>query len=402
MKKMLLLAFLTAITANLFAQDHEYHLVISKPNGNIVKYDFTEAGVENIYSTLLNSDGLLGNYDDPWATYPDLPIYIEIDGKHYGPADDMTSANTEDHIVIPLFENNNWFNVPTGFGHEVYIISIENDSETGSFKMYADYTTPCDSDIHAEAPNITYRITNDAVIITAISNEGYIRMTVDGVIVDNPCTIVRGEEDSTITVTAIAREFYKPESEPTTLDITVPARENAHDRGHWVVLLDKDGNEVWYELKKQLVDYDFYLTNVTLDYETYSNDWGPESETWPFDPLVYFYFSIDGIRYGAEEEALPAILGFAIQNPLFTNDYFYTIPAGYSYVIGDCCDKDGNLYVYVAIPTHSIDEMENNGKVVANVRYYNIMGQEMQEANGLTIVVTTYTDGSHSAVKVIK
>jgi hypothetical protein len=29
-------------------------------------------------------------------------------------------------------------------------------------------------------------------------------------------------------------------------------------------------------------------------------------------------------------------------------------------------------------------------------------GQEMQEANGITIVVTTYTDGTTSAVKVIK
>ena len=30
------------------------------------------------------------------------------------------------------------------------------------------------------------------------------------------------------------------------------------------------------------------------------------------------------------------------------------------------------------------------------------MGQEIREPNGLTIVVTTYTDGSHKAVKVIK
>ena len=29
-------------------------------------------------------------------------------------------------------------------------------------------------------------------------------------------------------------------------------------------------------------------------------------------------------------------------------------------------------------------------------------GQEMQEANGVTIVVTTYTDGTTSAVKVMK
>ena len=52
---------------------------------------------------------------------------------------------------------------------------------------------------------------------------------------------------------------------------------------------------------------------------------------------------------------------------------------------------------------HGINELTNDtNKVVAGVRYYNIMGQEMQQADGLTIVVTTYTDGSHSAVKVIK
>ena len=50
-----------------------------------------------------------------------------------------------------------------------------------------------------------------------------------------------------------------------------------------------------------------------------------------------------------------------------------------------------------------IEELVNdNNKVVAGMRYYNIMGQEMSEANGLTIIVTTYTDGSSSAVKVIK
>ena len=50
-----------------------------------------------------------------------------------------------------------------------------------------------------------------------------------------------------------------------------------------------------------------------------------------------------------------------------------------------------------------VEEIINDtNKIVAGVRYYNIMGQEMKEANGITIVVTTYTDGSHSAVKVIK
>ena len=42
------------------------------------------------------------------------------------------------------------------------------------------------------------------------------------------------------------------------------------------------------------------------------------------------------------------------------------------------------------------------GKQVAGVRYFNLAGQEMTEANGLTIVVTTYTDGTSSATKVMK
>ncbi len=50
-----------------------------------------------------------------------------------------------------------------------------------------------------------------------------------------------------------------------------------------------------------------------------------------------------------------------------------------------------------------IEELINDSnKVVASKRYYNIMGQEMSEANGVTIIVTTYTDGSRSAAKVIK
>jgi len=58
-------------------------------------------------------------------------------------------------------------------------------------------------------------------------------------------------------------------------------------------------------------------------------------------------------------------------------------------------------YEFVVAPRTGIDEMVA-GKQVAGVRYFNLAGQEMQEANGLTIVVTTYTDGTTSTVKVVK
>ena len=44
----------------------------------------------------------------------------------------------------------------------------------------------------------------------------------------------------------------------------------------------------------------------------------------------------------------------------------------------------------------------NTGKTVANVRYYNMAGQEVAQPQGMAIKVTTYTDGTTSSVKVIK
>jgi hypothetical protein len=58
-------------------------------------------------------------------------------------------------------------------------------------------------------------------------------------------------------------------------------------------------------------------------------------------------------------------------------------------------------YEFVVSPFTGIDEM-NADKQVANVRYFNMAGQEMHQANGLTIMVTTYTDGTTNAVKVVK
>ena len=58
-------------------------------------------------------------------------------------------------------------------------------------------------------------------------------------------------------------------------------------------------------------------------------------------------------------------------------------------------------YEFVVAPVTGIVEMVE-GKTVAGVRYFNMAGQEMQQANGLTIVVVTYTDGTTSATKVVK
>ena len=58
--------------------------------------------------------------------------------------------------------------------------------------------------------------------------------------------------------------------------------------------------------------------------------------------------------------------------------------------------------VYLEVfPSSSVNEL-NAGKTVANVRYFNVAGQEMAQPQGMTIKVTTYTDGTTSAAKVVK
>ena len=77
----------------------------------------------------------------------------------------------------------------------------------------------------------------------------------------------------------------------------------------------------------------------------------------------------------------------------------------YVYAVAtNAAGETSSVVTMVVIPARvltAIDEL-TNGKTVAGVRYFNMAGQEMTEANGMTIMVTTYTDGTTSAVKVVK
>ena len=88
-------------------------------------------------------------------------------------------------------------------------------------------------------------------------------------------------------------------------------------------------------------------------------------------------------------------------NPLFVRDddhdgnigiqVFYTVDG----------ERNASNIVWLYEVPSSVNEM-NAGKTVANVRYFNVAGQEMAQPSGMTIKVTTYTDGTTSAVKVVK
>ena len=182
---------------------------------------------------------------------------------------------------------------------------------------------------------------------------------------------------------------FEPGTEPG------PDPEDPYAEGYWLMAINADGEVVPYQL--MLGDNGDYTTTVKFGY----NDFGtydPETEE---RPAVPFYFIVNGVRYGAPEELVAATLGYALDNPLAAADGCYTVPVGFNYNIGIAFGLEGDMYAYVAQANATgIDEL--SGKAVSGVRYFNLAGQEMQQANGVTIVVTTYTDGTTSAVKVVK
>ena len=79
----------------------------------------------------------------------------------------------------------------------------------------------------------------------------------------------------------------------------------------------------------------------------------------------------------------------------------FKVVSGKTYVLNVNVENLDAMTVTINEKTDGIDEVAA-GKNISNVRYFNVMGQEMSEANGVTIVVTRYTDGSTTATKVIK
>ena len=129
------------------------------------------------------------------------------------------------------------------------------------------------------------------------------------------------------------------------------------------------------------------------------------------DDDVIFTFDTDTYGYDLDEATTEIPYGFSGYDFYSHRVYFYrTNAVGYdtffkarigmrlNYHVGE--DVYSSSIVYWYLPT-AVDEI-NTGKTIANVEYYNIAGQKVQQAKGLTIVRTTYTDGTTSTRKVVK
>ena len=265
--------------------------------------------------------------------------------------------------------------------------------------------TPTPEPVETPAPVINVTETEDAYIIEAVG-EGEVILYVNDEPVENPYTIARPEAGEEAIVIYVYATAQNPGEEMGTSDverIEVAPKEGTgpvdpHMTGYWIVTIDKDGNEVWKEL---IYDDGDYTGICRFEYGVYGTFDYPDG----IRPDVYFYIVVDGVRYGAQADGTLCNLGEALENPLEEGENLYFLQEGVGrvYNMGVAIDPEtGDMYVYAAVAGYTdIDEM-NADKAVAGVRYFNMAGQEMSKAEGMTIVVTTYTDGTTSAVKVIK
>ena len=129
----------------------------------------------------------------------------------------------------------------------------------------------------------------------------------------------------------------------------------------------------------------FHFTGDDYYFDLNEGDDYTEIEYWLYSNAVDFHdYYI--YMYRTNEEGY---------EPLFTENIGIQV----YYTVNGVRNASDIVWLY---PTQTnVDEL-NASKTVANVRYFNVAGQEMAQPEGIAIKVTTYTDGSKSAVKIVK
>ena len=151
-------------------------------------------------------------------------------------------------------------------------------------------------------------------------------------------------------------------------------------------LVDVDGNP----LDADCLTYSIFTDDdqlFTFDYETYglNNGFDTDMTEIPYGYSGYDFYLRRIYFYRTNEG----------DNPMFT----WRIGIQLNYTVDGVTNKSDIVYLEVYPHSTAVNEV-NTGKTVTGVRYFNIAGQEMAEPNGLTIAVTSYSDGTTSAAKI--
>ena len=70
-----------------------------------------------------------------------------------------------------------------------------------------------------------------------------------------------------------------------------------------------------------------------------------------------------------------------------------------NYTVDGITNKSDIVYLEVYPHSTAVSELDGE-KAITGVSYYNLTGQQVAQPSGLTIKVTTYSDGTTTATKV--
>lgn len=146
---------------------------------------------------------------------------------------------------------------------------------------------------------------------------------------------------------------------------------------------------------------------IVMDGYALEIDMGEPIEVWygGNKPISQYHFIVDGKQRGAVTPDQQTDLTDLTNNPLIEgSEMNYTLAGcGNKYILS-LIEEEGNEYYVHCVRTSGADGTDEltASKEIKAVRYYNPMGQQMSEPNGITIVVTEYTDGTTDTKKVLR
>ena len=173
-----------------------------------------------------------------------------------------------------------------------------------------------------------------------------------------------------------------------------------------VVKFFDSGSEEGYtrlDFNINLVDVDGNPLNADfLTYSIFTDD----------DQLFTFDYETYGVNNGFDGDVTEIPYGFSGYDFYLRRVYFYRTNTGenpifnwrigiqLNYTVNGVTNKSDIVYLEV-YPGSAVDEVDAS-PIVTGVRYYNLAGHEVAQPSGLTIQVTTYSDGTTTATKVVK
>ena len=368
------------VTYNNFDYDGPYTLVVKDEDGNVIELDadgeyYQALEGTHTYTAEVTAAGYQPKSENHEYTYV-IPTYAPAPKLDWNEAnftmtaylDTRAYSNEDIELYMNEVKVENPKTVAQTYTEQTLNFkarTIGKDGDENSEWVYMNVTVPAKEMQDSETPVITVTPGEDNYTISATPCT---ELLIDGVEQTNPYTVARpavGEEDLVIFVTAINNDGEGYKDATATQRVVIPAKQPVMPVAPSVTTEETEGAVI--------------VTASTTDGST----------------VVLYQCDANG------ENA------FAVENPMsYTREaQDYTV-----YVYAVATNNDGSTRSEVKAvvipakkqdPETAINEM-NAGKTVAAVRYFNMAGQEMQEANGMTIVVTTYTDGTSSAVKVMK